>query len=362
VADSYIIIDEPAVTDKKLDTEQITVGANTVERERFIIAGVGATDLIKPVAHDAVSAGSPMPIGGYAKAAAPTDVSADGDRVNAWFDLGGRLQVGDGGLTLSVDDGAGNLSIDDGGNSITVDGSVTVTQGTGTNLHTVIDSGTVSTITNVVHVDDNGGSLTVDGTVTATIAAGATTIAKAEDVASADADVGVPALAVRKATPANTSGTDGDYEFLQMSAGRLWTSATIDAALPAGANAIGKLATNGGVTIGDVNVISEIPGTGATNLGKAEDAAHSSGDTGVMVLAVRNDTPSTALSGTNGDYTPIATDSAGRVYVEQKSTTATLSNVASSASSVTVLASNTARIAAQVYNDSTQILYLHWNH
>jgi hypothetical protein len=146
-----------------------------------------------------------MPIGGYAKAAAPTDVSADGDRVNAWFDLGGRLQVGDGGLTLSVDDGAGNLSIDDGGNSITVDGSVTVTQGTGTNLHTVIDSGTVSTITNVVHVDDNGGSLTVDGTVTATIAAGATTIAKAEDVASADADVGVPALAVRKATPANTS-------------------------------------------------------------------------------------------------------------------------------------------------------------
>jgi hypothetical protein len=38
VADSFIIIDEPAVTDKKLDTEQITVGANTVERERFIIS------------------------------------------------------------------------------------------------------------------------------------------------------------------------------------------------------------------------------------------------------------------------------------------------------------------------------------
>jgi len=47
---------------------------------------------------------------------------------------------------------------------------------------------------------------------------------QAEDVASADGDRGSATLAVRKATPANTSGTDGDYEFLQMSAGRLWTN------------------------------------------------------------------------------------------------------------------------------------------
>lgn len=47
---------------------------------------------------------------------------------------------------------------------------------------------------------------------------------KKEDVASADGDAGIPAMAVRKATPANTSGTDGDYEFLQVSAGRLWVS------------------------------------------------------------------------------------------------------------------------------------------
>ncbi len=119
---------------------------------------------------------------------------------------------------------------------------------------------TVGTITNVVHIDDNSGSITVDngGTfaVQATIASGATSIAKAEDVASADADVGIPAMAVRKATPANTSGTDGDYEFLQVSAGRLWASAVIDTALPAGTNAIGKLAANSGVTIGAVEIAS----------------------------------------------------------------------------------------------------------
>lgn len=45
---------------------------------------------------------------------------------------------------------------------------------------------------------------------------------KKEDVASADGDAGIPAMVVRKATPANTSGTDGDYEFLQASGGYLW--------------------------------------------------------------------------------------------------------------------------------------------
>lgn len=105
-------------------------------------------------------------------------------------------------------------------------------------------------------VDGSAVTQPVSGTVTATIAAGASTIAKAEDVASADGDVGVGMLFVRKATPANTSGTDGDYEFGQISAGRVWVSATVDTALPAGTNAIGKLASNTGVTIGAVEIAS----------------------------------------------------------------------------------------------------------
>lgn len=82
--------------------------------------------------------------------------------------------------------------------------------------------------------------------------------------------------------------------------------------LPAGTNTIGKLAANSGVDIGDVDVTSVIPGTAATNLGKAEDALHSSGDVGVMLLGVRNDTPS-ILSNVDLDYTPIAVDEYGRV-------------------------------------------------
>jgi hypothetical protein len=40
-------------------------------------------------------------------------------------------------------------------------------------------------------------------------------------------DYGRPVLILRKDTPANTSGSDLDYEFPQMSAGRLWTSAVV---------------------------------------------------------------------------------------------------------------------------------------
>ena len=69
----------------------------------------------------------------------------------------------------------------------------------------------------------------------------ASDLGKAEDAAHASGDVGTMALAVRKATPANVSGADGDYEPLQVSAGRVWASATIDAALPAGTANIGDV-------------------------------------------------------------------------------------------------------------------------
>ena len=47
---------------------------------------------------------------------------------------------------------------------------------------------------------------------------------------------------------------------------------------------------------------------------KAEDSPHTSGDLGVFILAVRNDTPG-QLAGTNLDYSPISVDSVARVLV-----------------------------------------------
>lgn len=49
-------------------------------------------------------------------------------------------------------------------------------------------------------------------------------------------------------------------------------------------------------------------------VGHLEDSAHSSGDGGVMALAVRQDT-ATALAGTDGDYIPLIVDSAGKLWI-----------------------------------------------
>lgn len=62
---------------------------------------------------------------------------------------------------------------------------------------------------------------------------------KAEDAASAGGDSLMVVGAMRQGTPANTSGTDGDYEPLRVAAGLL--QAQIGAALPAGNNLVGKV-------------------------------------------------------------------------------------------------------------------------
>jgi len=73
--------------------------------------------------------------------------------------------------------------------------------------------------------------------------------------------------------------------------------------------------TDGSAT--DASSTNPLPVTvpvAATSIAKAEDAAHSSGDVGVMPLTVRSDTP-TAKGGTDGDYQPALTDNEGLLWV-----------------------------------------------
>jgi hypothetical protein len=121
----------------------------------------------------------------------------------------------------------------------------------------------------------------------------ATSLGKAEDAAHTSGDVGVMALAVREATATDLSAgnTDGDYEPLQVDAsGRLWVNA------------------------GAVGTVT--PGTAASSLGKAEDAAHTSADVGVMALAVRAAAAVDRSAGnTDGDYEPLAVDALGKLWI-----------------------------------------------
>lgn len=71
-----------------------------------------------------------------------------------------------------------------------------------------------------------------------------------------------------------------------------------------------------GLPYSDTRPLPIRPGSGAADIGKAEDAPHASGDVGVMSLAVRKDTP-TPLAGADGDYAPLEVDSAGYLYTRQ---------------------------------------------
>lgn len=52
---------------------------------------------------------------------------------------------------------------------------------------------------------------------------------------------------------------------------------------------------------------------GTALLAKAEDAAHTSGDEGILALVVRKDTAA-SLAGTDGDYSGLIVDSIGRLW------------------------------------------------
>lgn len=108
---------------------------------------------------------------------------------------------------------------------------------------------------------------------------------RAEDAASADGHIGLPILAQRQATPANSSGTDGDYESLRIDGGSLWAKLT------------------------SVN-----PGSAATNLGKNVDATAGGTDTGVAALSVRTDTLATVTPAV-GDYLVPRVNARGAAWV-----------------------------------------------
>jgi len=101
---------------------------------------------------------------------------------------------------------------------------------------------------------DAAGDLQIDIS-SITPGTGATDLGKAIQSAQGTTDTGVAALVVRNDTLADLAGSDHDYAPLQVNAtGALYTS--LATALPAGSNAIGKLAANSGVDIGDVDVTS----------------------------------------------------------------------------------------------------------
>ena len=214
------------------------------------------------VAHDAADAGEPVKIGGYAKAAAPTDVSADGDRVNAWFDLAGRLQIGDGGGSLTVD----NAGLTELAAAINASSQVDVNIAA-SNASVAVTNAGITTIAGAV----SGTEMQVD-VLTSALPTGAATAAKQPALGTAgtaSADVitvqGIASMTALKVDGSGVTQPVSNAGITTIAGAVSGTEMQVDvvAALPAGTNAIGKLAANSGVDIGDVDVTSISAGTNA---------------------------------------------------------------------------------------------------
>jgi hypothetical protein len=222
MADSFLPYEDPSTTDRKLDTESLTVGVNTVHRERIQVTGTGATDICPVSATNGLlvnlGANNDVTVTGSVTANAGTNLNtsalaletggnlasvktaiellddsvatiasaspakgiaaAGHDGTNARLlktDTSGELQVDV--LTLpALVAGTANigdvdiLSIAAGDNNIGNVDIVTVPAPLSLTGGGVEASALRVTLANdstgVLSVDDNGGSLTIDGTVT----------------------------------------------------------------------------------------------------------------------------------------------------------------------------------------------------
>lgn len=173
--------------------------------------------------------------------------------------------------TADLDSGAGTDTVKVQGIAVPASGGAAVITGDATNGLDV----DVTRVSGTVTVDNAGltelaaaiNSDKVDvNIVSSDVATGGTSAADDADF-TAGTTPGTPAMGVFESSP--TSVTDGDLGTVGITAGRrLKTSATIDAALPAGTNAIGKLAANSGVDIGDVDITSIAAGD--NNIGNVD--------------------------------------------------------------------------------------------
>lgn len=176
---------------------------------------------------------------------------------------------------------------------------------------------TSTTVTGTVQVQSNSANL-----ATQTTAAAIQTAVELIDDPVATDDTTTHSTGSTKvmgigavATPTDASVNANDIGMPAMTTDRKLHVAVMDA-LPAGTAAIGKLAANSGVDIGDVDVTSVVPGTGATSLGKAIDTATGATDTGVLSLGTRDDVLTT-LTPADADNVTFRTDKWGATWVEK---------------------------------------------
>jgi hypothetical protein len=203
--------------------------------------------------------------------------------------LGANSGVDIGDVTINNASGASAVNIQDGGNSITVDGSVSI-------------SGTVtvdSELPTAAALADNTANPTVPAVGSFIMGFDGTTWDRVRaDGGSVFIQDGGNSITVDYATTGSGTSTGA----LRV---ELPTNGTGVVGLNTGSNTIGSIAS---ITT------SVVPGTAATNLGKAVDSGAGATDTGVASLVIRDDALTT-LTPVDGDYVNERANARGATWV-----------------------------------------------
>lgn len=225
-------------------------------------------------------------------------------------------------------------------------------------------------------------------------------------VATDDAGAGGQVQIVKLAYSADGSRThvDADTDGLKVKVSNATVTVALGSALPAGSNVIGGVTQSGTwnvgitgtptVTVGNASIpvtdnggsltvdgtvgvsgtvtvathaVTQsgtwtvgVQGTGAADIGKAEDAAFTSGDVGVMALAVRNNNAATTLTSADADYSPIAVDAAGVQFVKSpyRPTPYKLNSAASTNATSVSATANTLLYGYYISNTNAAVRYV----
>lgn len=157
------------------------------------------------------------------------------------------------------------------------------------------------------------------------------------------------------------TGSEGSYTFVDVAAGGGVESAALRVTIASDSTGVLSVDDNGSsLTVDnagltelaaainassqlDVNIaasnatvaVSHAALTALSGAIKAEDAGHSTGDTGITALTVRQDTAA-ALAGTDADYQPLITDASGRLHVNVGNTVTVASHAVTNAGTFAV--------------------------
>lgn len=213
-----------------VDIASIAAGDNNIGNVDIVSlpASTNTIEVVGDAAHDAVAAGNPLLIGGYASATEPADVSADGDAARIWVLPSGMQPI-------TIRDSVGDSAMDDTNNALRVNIVAGAAAGgtsqaddadftAGTTAGTPIQGVYESSPTSVTDGDVGTVGITATRALKVAVASGGIAGAVVDSVAGAT-DEGVLSVVVRDDALATLTPVDGDYTQLRTNArGAQWVA------------------------------------------------------------------------------------------------------------------------------------------